>query len=136
MREDCDDSAECFHNCCVSHIVAPLYFVVFVLMAQFVLVNVVVAVLMKHLEESHKQMEDDLDMELELEAEMAAQEEIITKFEIESPPKITRLPKVASLPDNFVFTYFDDEPELEQDNDNNITPKTIIAPLATPNGKL
>lgn len=33
---------------------APIFFVVFVLMAQFVLVNVVVAVLMKHLEESHK----------------------------------------------------------------------------------
>ena len=37
-------------------IFAPLYFVVFVLLAQFVLVNVVVAVLMKHLEESHKQV--------------------------------------------------------------------------------
>uniref|UniRef100_A0A3Q2Y463 Ion transport domain-containing protein n=1 Tax=Hippocampus comes TaxID=109280 RepID=A0A3Q2Y463_HIPCM len=32
--------------------VSPIYFVTFVLMAQFVLVNVVVAVLMKHLEES------------------------------------------------------------------------------------
>ena len=37
-------------------IFAPLYFVVFVLLAQFVLVNVVVAVLMKHLEETHKQV--------------------------------------------------------------------------------
>ena len=37
-------------------ILAPLYFVVFVLLAQFVLVNVVVAVLMKHLEETHKQV--------------------------------------------------------------------------------
>lgn len=35
-------------------LVSPLYFVTFVLMAQFVLVNVVVAVLMKHLEESNK----------------------------------------------------------------------------------
>ena len=35
---------------------APLFFVVFVLLAQFVLVNVVVAVLMKHLEETHKQV--------------------------------------------------------------------------------
>ena len=32
------------------------FFVVFVLVAQFVLVNVVVAVLMKHLEETHKQV--------------------------------------------------------------------------------
>ncbi|KAJ8001332.1 hypothetical protein DPEC_G00168440 [Dallia pectoralis] len=35
-------------------LVSPLYFVTFVLTAQFVLVNVVVAVLMKHLEESNK----------------------------------------------------------------------------------
>lgn len=34
--------------------ISPIYFVTFVLMAQFVLVNVVVAVLMKHLEESNK----------------------------------------------------------------------------------
>lgn len=34
--------------------VAPVYFVIFVLMAQFVLVNVVVAVLMKKLDVSHK----------------------------------------------------------------------------------
>uniref|UniRef100_A0A4W6C1G9 Calcium channel, voltage-dependent, T type, alpha 1H subunit a n=1 Tax=Lates calcarifer TaxID=8187 RepID=A0A4W6C1G9_LATCA len=41
---------------CLSYLpwVSPIYFVTFVLMAQFVLVNVVVAVLMKHLEESNK----------------------------------------------------------------------------------
>jgi len=50
LREDCDESADCVRNCCVNHIIAPVFFVVFVLMAQFVLVNVVVAVLMKHLE--------------------------------------------------------------------------------------
>uniref|UniRef100_A0A8C4IYR1 Calcium channel, voltage-dependent, T type, alpha 1H subunit a n=1 Tax=Dicentrarchus labrax TaxID=13489 RepID=A0A8C4IYR1_DICLA len=38
-------------------LVSPIYFVTFVLMAQFVLVNVVVAVLMKHLEESNKEEE-------------------------------------------------------------------------------
>ncbi|EEC17907.1 voltage-gated calcium channel, putative, partial [Ixodes scapularis] len=55
LRDECDARSDCVRNCCVSAIIAPLYFVVFVLMAQFVLVNVVVAVLMKHLEESHKQ---------------------------------------------------------------------------------
>ena len=49
-------SNACSRNCCVNQYFAPLFFVVFVLMAQFVLVNVVVAVLMKHLEESHKQV--------------------------------------------------------------------------------
>lgn len=45
----------------------------FVLVAQFVLVNVVVAVLMKHLEESNKEAREDaeLDAELELELELA-----------------------------------------------------------------
>ena len=50
LRDDCDASDDCIRNCCVSPVVAPVFFVVFVLMAQFVLVNVVVAVLMKHLE--------------------------------------------------------------------------------------
>ncbi|XP_073996715.1 ca[2+]-channel protein alpha[[1]] subunit T isoform X3 [Rhodnius prolixus] len=54
LRDDCDVAPDCVKNCCVSGI-APIFFVIFVLMAQFVLVNVVVAVLMKHLEESHKQ---------------------------------------------------------------------------------
>uniref|UniRef100_A0A5S6PYG9 Voltage-dependent T-type calcium channel subunit alpha n=1 Tax=Trichuris muris TaxID=70415 RepID=A0A5S6PYG9_TRIMR len=58
LRDDCDNSDHCATNCCVSPIIAPIYFVVFVLMAQFVLVNVVVAVLMKHLEESSKKMAD------------------------------------------------------------------------------
>jgi voltage-dependent calcium channel T type alpha-1G len=50
LRDGCDNSDDCKTNCCVSPIIAPVFFVVFVLMAQFVLVNVVVAVLMKHLE--------------------------------------------------------------------------------------
>ena len=58
LREECDESDDCLRNCCVNQYVAPLFFVVFVLMAQFVLVNVVVAVLMKHLEESHKQVNE------------------------------------------------------------------------------
>lgn len=44
LREDCDSTVDCVRNCCVSTIIAPIFFVVFVLMAQFVLVNVVVAV--------------------------------------------------------------------------------------------
>jgi voltage-dependent calcium channel T type alpha-1G len=50
LRDDCEAN-----DSCMTPIVAPLFFVVFVLMAQFVLINVVVAVLMKHLEvSSHK----------------------------------------------------------------------------------
>lgn len=72
LRDDCDDSADCVKNCCVNSLIAPIFFVIFVLMAQFVLVNVVVAVLMKHLEESHRQIEDD-----EIESHMMEREGLV-----------------------------------------------------------
>ena len=50
---------------------SPLYFVSFVLTAQFVLINVVVAVLMKHLEESNKEAREDAEMDAEIELEIA-----------------------------------------------------------------
>lgn len=79
-------------------------------MAQFVLVNVVVAVLMKHLEESHKQMDEDedheIDMEIakEIEAEKKALIEAIERRRRETDLKVRRpLMKMASLPSNFTF---------------------------------
>ncbi|KAF0761932.1 voltage-dependent T-type calcium channel subunit alpha-1H-like isoform X2, partial [Aphis craccivora] len=105
LREDCDNAADCVKNCCVADGIAPMFFVIFVLMAQFVLVNVVVAVLMKHLEESHKQMEDEMDMEDQLEREMAAEEEeqlvqmaLDHEYSIQNP-----LCKEFSLPADFTF---------------------------------
>uniref|UniRef100_A0A3Q3KVW6 Voltage-dependent T-type calcium channel subunit alpha-1H n=1 Tax=Mastacembelus armatus TaxID=205130 RepID=A0A3Q3KVW6_9TELE len=57
---------------CLSYLpwVSPIYFVTFVLMAQFVLVNVVVAVLMKHLEESNKEAKEDAEIDAEITLEM------------------------------------------------------------------
>ena len=52
---------------------APINFVIFVLMAQFVLVNVVVAVIMKHLDESNKMMADDAEMGEETEKQLEAE---------------------------------------------------------------
>lgn len=49
MRPDCDSSSKCTRNCCISFYAAPIFFITFVLFAQFVLVNIVIAVLMKHL---------------------------------------------------------------------------------------
>uniref|UniRef100_A0A665W2X2 Voltage-dependent T-type calcium channel subunit alpha-1H n=1 Tax=Echeneis naucrates TaxID=173247 RepID=A0A665W2X2_ECHNA len=62
---------------CLSYLpwVSPIYFVTFVLMAQFVLVNVVVAVLMKHLEESNKEAKEDAEMDAEIALEMALERE-------------------------------------------------------------
>ncbi|CAF1073951.1 unnamed protein product [Rotaria sordida] len=51
-------------------IISPIYFIVFVLAAQFVLVNVVVAVLMKNLEDSNKMIADDVEMNEEIERQL------------------------------------------------------------------
>ncbi|XP_055304336.1 voltage-dependent T-type calcium channel subunit alpha-1G [Sitodiplosis mosellana] len=109
LRDDCDDEADCVKNCCVSSVIAPIFFVIFVLMAQFVLVNVVVAVLMKHLEESHKQIEDDeFDME-ELEREMVQaqkfeeEQALCLQLEAEAVPR-RPMTKVLSLPSNFTYS--------------------------------
>ncbi|XP_029707010.1 voltage-dependent T-type calcium channel subunit alpha-1I-like isoform X3 [Takifugu rubripes] len=51
--------------------ISPLYFVSFVLTAQFVLINVVVAVLMKHLDDSNKEAQEDAEMDAEIEMELA-----------------------------------------------------------------
>ncbi len=48
-----------------------MYFVSFVLTAQFVLINVVVAVLMKHLDDSNKEAQEDAEMDAEIEMELA-----------------------------------------------------------------
>ncbi|XP_036383551.1 voltage-dependent T-type calcium channel subunit alpha-1G isoform X6 [Megalops cyprinoides] len=55
---------------CYNTVVSPIYFVSFVLTAQFVLVNVVIAVLMKHLEESNKEAKEEAELEAELEMEL------------------------------------------------------------------
>uniref|UniRef100_UPI00398E85C5 voltage-dependent T-type calcium channel subunit alpha-1H n=1 Tax=Pristiophorus japonicus TaxID=55135 RepID=UPI00398E85C5 len=57
---------------------SPVYFVTFVLIAQFVLVNVVVAVLMKHLEESNKEAKEDAELDAEIELEMLRAQEAST----------------------------------------------------------
>uniref|UniRef100_A0A2K6QW61 Voltage-dependent T-type calcium channel subunit alpha n=1 Tax=Rhinopithecus roxellana TaxID=61622 RepID=A0A2K6QW61_RHIRO len=70
-----DTLRDCTHDerSCLSSLqfVSPLYFVSFVLTAQFVLINVVVAVLMKHLDDSNKEAQEDAEMDAELELEMA-----------------------------------------------------------------
>ncbi|KAM5289144.1 voltage-dependent T-type calcium channel subunit alpha-1I [Ctenodactylus gundi] len=70
-----DTLRDCTHDerSCLSSLqfVSPLYFVSFVLTAQFVLINVVVAVLMKHLDDSNKEAREDAEMDAELELETA-----------------------------------------------------------------
>lgn len=124
LRDECDASDECTRNCCTNRFIAPLYFVIFVLLAQFVLVNVVVAVLMKHLEESHQYMEEDEDYEIDMEIarELAAEKKALEEAaerkkrddELRTIGKSVGrrrliLEKVSSLPANFTFTFEDQE---------------------------
>ncbi|XP_023310380.1 voltage-dependent T-type calcium channel subunit alpha-1H [Anoplophora glabripennis] len=109
--DNCNPKDDCIRNCCISPIIAPIFFVIFVLMAQFVLVNVVVAVLMKHLEESHKHLEDEQDMDAQLEREFAEKQEIKERTELclalqldqEYQRQKKPLTKVLSLPANFTY---------------------------------
>uniref|UniRef100_A0A8C2GJ25 Calcium channel, voltage-dependent, T type, alpha 1H subunit a n=1 Tax=Cyprinus carpio TaxID=7962 RepID=A0A8C2GJ25_CYPCA len=83
--------------------VSPIYFVTFVLMAQFVLVNVVVAVLMKHLEESNKEAKEDaeMDAEIEMEMEMARRHSNVSAGSSSGPEgrsKSTKAEEYISLP--------------------------------------
>uniref|UniRef100_A0A3B3DDA6 Voltage-dependent T-type calcium channel subunit alpha n=1 Tax=Oryzias melastigma TaxID=30732 RepID=A0A3B3DDA6_ORYME len=64
LRDCAQDTGTCYNT-----VVSPIYFVSFVLTAQFVLVNVVIAVLMKHLEESNKEVKEE-ELESEREAEL------------------------------------------------------------------
>uniref|UniRef100_A0A8C7EIS6 Voltage-dependent T-type calcium channel subunit alpha n=1 Tax=Neovison vison TaxID=452646 RepID=A0A8C7EIS6_NEOVI len=67
LRDCTQDERSCLSSL---QFVSPLYFVSFVLTAQFVLINVVVAVLMKHLDDSNKEAQEDAEMDAELELEM------------------------------------------------------------------
>ncbi|EMP41834.1 Voltage-dependent T-type calcium channel subunit alpha-1I [Chelonia mydas] len=75
LRQHWDTLRDCTHDdrSCLSNLqfISPLYFVSFVLTAQFVLINVVVAVLMKHLDDSNKEAQEDAEMDAEIELEMA-----------------------------------------------------------------
>ncbi|XP_052427023.1 voltage-dependent T-type calcium channel subunit alpha-1G isoform X3 [Carassius gibelio] len=62
LRDCSQDTGICYNT-----VVSPIYFVSFVLTAQFVLVNVVIAVLMKHLEESNKEAKEEAELEAEME---------------------------------------------------------------------
>uniref|UniRef100_A0A8B9VWI0 Voltage-dependent T-type calcium channel subunit alpha n=1 Tax=Anas zonorhyncha TaxID=75864 RepID=A0A8B9VWI0_9AVES len=70
-----DTLRDCSHDdrSCLSNLqfISPLYFVSFVLTAQFVLINVVVAVLMKHLDDSNKEAQEDAEMDAEIEMEFS-----------------------------------------------------------------
>ncbi|XP_010226900.1 PREDICTED: voltage-dependent T-type calcium channel subunit alpha-1I-like [Tinamus guttatus] len=70
-----DTLRDCSHDdrSCLSNLqfISPLYFVSFVLTAQFVLINVVVAVLMKHLDDSNKEAQEDAEMDAEIELEFS-----------------------------------------------------------------
>uniref|UniRef100_A0A3B3RH03 Calcium voltage-gated channel subunit alpha1 I n=1 Tax=Paramormyrops kingsleyae TaxID=1676925 RepID=A0A3B3RH03_9TELE len=72
MKDTLRECPSSEYNCNASlQFISPMYFVSFVLTAQFVLINVVVAVLMKHLDDSNKEAQEDAEMDAEIEMELA-----------------------------------------------------------------
>uniref|UniRef100_A0A2K5MSR8 Calcium voltage-gated channel subunit alpha1 H n=1 Tax=Cercocebus atys TaxID=9531 RepID=A0A2K5MSR8_CERAT len=86
---------------CLSYLPAlsPVYFVTFVLVAQFVLVNVVVAVLMKHLEESNK---EDAELDAEIELELAQGPGGARRVDADRPPSPQESPGARDTPNLLV----------------------------------
>lgn len=93
-----DTLRDCAHETttCYNTVVSPIYFVSFVLTAQFVLVNVVIAVLMKHLEESNKEAKEEAEMEAELELESRAQLDDMTPRSPQLNPLAMGLDRLSS----------------------------------------
>lgn len=73
VSPDCDDSNDCKSDCCANKYLAPIYFASFTIFAQFVLLNIVVALLMSQLEESQAQNDDQFQKGLEIEAKARAE---------------------------------------------------------------
>jgi len=67
----CDDSEGCKENCCTALWMTPIFMCSFILLAQFVMLNLVVAVLMQELEEAGN--DDKKHAAIELEQERAGQ---------------------------------------------------------------
>ena len=65
---------------CLYSFITPVYFIFFVLSAQFILMNLVIAVLMKELEEANQEAEED-KKEAALEEIEKHRLEMIEKFE-------------------------------------------------------
>lgn len=72
---NCNDTADCKSNCCADPYIAPFFFLSFTVCAQFVLLNVVVAVLMAQLEEAQSEQQEQ-DEAAERDAEAKAQKDL------------------------------------------------------------
>ncbi|XP_074639691.1 voltage-dependent T-type calcium channel subunit alpha-1H-like isoform X1 [Acropora palmata] len=97
----CSSEDKCEEYCCVSKYTAPLFFFTFVLAAQFVLVNVVIAVLMKHLKESKEKIAanmavKDLEKKLKL-LTLSAKNFIKAKARRSDPVTTSRRQSIVQL---------------------------------------
>nr|XP_046232646.1 voltage-dependent T-type calcium channel subunit alpha-1G isoform X2 [Scatophagus argus] len=91
LRDCANDTGTCYNT-----VVSPIYFVSFVLTAQFVLVNVVIAVLMKHLEESNKEAKEEAELEAELELENRLQADDMATRSPQLNPMATGIDRSSS----------------------------------------
>lgn len=100
LRPRCSAKAEREENCSMNKYTAPLFFVTFVLAAQFVLVNVVIAVLMKHLKESKEKIAANMaakDLERKLKLLTLSAKNFIKAKAKRSDQPVTRRQSVVQL---------------------------------------
>jgi len=64
----CSDESTCESNCCSNSLLSPLFFIFFILVAQFVMLNLVVAVLMKELDNAREEQKREKEEAAEAEA--------------------------------------------------------------------
>merc|ERR1719421_810765 len=66
---DCNDADDCKTDCCANTpmILVPFYFMTFTVLAQFIMLNLVVAVLMAQLDEAQEALREEVEHEAVLE---------------------------------------------------------------------
>jgi len=93
----CNEDPDCTHNCCSDPYIAIGFFTSFTVVASFVLLNVVIAVLMSELEDS--QLEQEAEAEAErIQAERLAEKELVENLAAEALAARQELMKGAGRP--------------------------------------
>jgi len=86
MREPplCDDSYDCKQGCCAIRPICPVYFCLFTVASQFVLLNVVVAVLLQELQEAQEEADAEQDeKEAQEEADLVQEQNEAPQAEVQ-----------------------------------------------------
>jgi len=104
LRQDplCSAEEDCEDNCCSAapRPLIPLFFILFTVVAQFILLNIVVAVLMSQLEESQAYAREEAGLDLSGGGTQSTASSAATSVEPSPGVRLSDTPKVEQAPDN------------------------------------